>query len=109
MSGNQQDNMEATSWKTIYQQCYSSLVQVLPMSDLAFIAQLEVDGLLPDNTKQTVQAEPTPADKAVCFLHKVVDPVLHGSDRFCKLLVLMKKIDNYLLKMVADNFLGGVL
>ena len=98
--------METTTWESIYQQCYPYLVQVLPMNDPTFLAQLEAEGLLPENVKQAIQAEPTQADKAVCFLHNVVDPVQHGSKKLCKLLVLMTK-DNLLLQRVANNFIGG--
>ena len=77
------------------------------MNDLTFLATLEAEGLLPENVKQAIQAEPTQADKAVCFLHNVVDPVQHGSaQNLCKLLVLMTKY-NLLLQKVANNFIGG--
>ena len=110
MSGHQQDNVKATSWKCIYNQHYPYLVQALPMNDLDFISQLEAEGLLPENVKQAIQAEPTQADKAVYYLHNVVDPVQHGSTPFCKLFVFMRKrTDNYLLQVVVNNFLGGML
>ncbi|XP_065903075.1 NACHT, LRR and PYD domains-containing protein 12-like isoform X2 [Dysidea avara] len=97
-----------TPWESIYHQCYPYLVQVLPMNDLTFLAELEAEGLLPENVKQAIQVEPTQADKAVYYLHNVVDPVQHGSVRFCKLLILMRRrTDNFLLQVVANNFLGA--
>jgi len=104
MSGNQE---ESTTWRNVYEQCYTSLVHFLPMSDMEFIEHLEVNGLLSATNKQALQAEPTQVNKAVCFLNNEINPNHNSSTKFQSLLVLISSSDSP-LKLVASNFLEGI-
>ncbi|XP_065888160.1 NACHT, LRR and PYD domains-containing protein 12-like isoform X2 [Dysidea avara] len=81
------------STSEVFQHFFPQLVNILPMNDVTFIAQLFSSKLLPGNVKDQVRSQVTPADKATFFLDHVIKPSLLTSglgSSFNKLLKVME-------------------
>ena len=92
--------------RPIYHDFYPKLIRVLPLSDAIFVAQLVKNGFLPGDTKESIKAKPTPAEKTTFFLDNCIAPGFNddGSNPlFNQLLELMERSDNMVLKSVAKE------
>ena len=91
------------STSEVFKQFYVELVTMLPVDDTMFLAKLFSCDLLPGNLMNKVEAERTPADKAMCFLDgKIKHDISNGDDRsFNKLLDIMEESGNDSLKHLA--------
>jgi len=78
----------------VFQHFYSQLVNILPMNDVTFTAQLFSTNLLPGNVKDQVKSLATPADKATHFLDHVIKPSVRNS---------AGRSFNELLKVMEDS------
>ena len=58
----------------IFQERYSELVNILPMNDDTFIAELFSKELLPGDLKQSVSAQYTKTKRAAYFLDYAISP-----------------------------------
>ena len=84
---------------------YSLLVEMLPMNDAIFIAQLYANGLLPGDLKNQLNLpHRTSADKAVLFLDSVIEPSVtsDGGSNSDKLLNVMEDSEYKHLKKLAE-------
>ena len=79
---------------------YSSLMQVLPMSDPNFVEILCRCELLTNNVKLDLQPMTKSIEKASYFLHNSIKPGLDGEKIF-KLLTAMKNSDDETVKDLA--------
>ena len=88
---------------------YPKLVDILPMNDAIFIAELVPHGLLPSDLKDQVQACKTSKDKATHFLDNVIKPSVNSGvgSSFDKLLNVMESSDyqgvRELAKLIRDS------
>jgi len=80
------------STNKVFQHFFPQLVDILPMDDVTFTAQLFSTNLLPGNVKEQVKSQATSADKATHFLDHVIKPSLTSSvgNSFNKLLKVME-------------------
>ena len=62
------------STSEVFQHFFPQLVNILPMNDVTFTAQLFSSKLLPGNVKDQVKSQTTQADKATYFLDHVIKP-----------------------------------
>jgi len=60
--------------ESVFQHFYPQLVQILPMDDVTFIAQLFSVNLLPGDAKDLMGSHPTQASKASWFLDRMIKP-----------------------------------
>lgn len=88
----------------VFQQFYDKLVNILPMKDPIFIAQLFSHRLLPDNLKDCVESQTTQALKASCFLDQMIRPsVTTGiGNSFDELLSVMKDSEYQSVNELAE-------
>ena len=104
-------NTKMPTMKSVYRECYLELINVLPMEDPHFIAQLFREDFLPGDTKDAIAARATRAEKATFFLDKMITKVFKddGSNlMFLKLLNLMMSTDNEAVKSLAEEIKGKV-
>ena len=93
----------------VFQQYYCKLVEILPMNDSTFIAELVPHDLLPGDLKHQLKAQNTPKDKATHFLDNVIKPSVTSGvgNSFDQLLVVMKNSDyktvKELHKLITDT------
>ena len=75
----------------------------LPMDDSTFIAKLATSNLLPGDTGRKIEAQSTPADKASCFLNRIIKSSLDADniDSFNKLLSVMEQCEYDHIKQLA--------
>ena len=95
-----------SSMKQVYMDYYPKLMQVLPMNDALFIAQLYAGRFLPGDTKDVIQSRHTRAEKVQCFLDNCIKPAFlddESNDIFLALLKMMENSDNVVLKSVAKE------
>ena len=87
-------NYDISSFTTgkVFQHFFPQLVNILPMNDVTFTAQLFSSKLLPGNVKDQVGSQATQADKATYFLDHVIKPSLASGvgSSFNKLLKVME-------------------
>jgi len=89
----------------IYRHFYGKLVQVLPVEDASFIAELYSQNLLPGDTKAKIHSLSTRSEKASFFLdHNIGPKVGIGSiDSLYKLLDVMENFeDDYMKELARD-------
>ena len=84
----------------VFTSYYSSLMQVLPMSDLNFIETLCRCKLLTENVKLDLQTMTKSTEKASYFLDNSIKPGLDDK-KFLKLLTAMKNSDHETVKDLA--------
>jgi len=60
--------------KEVFRQFYSKLVNILPMDDATFIAELYQHNLLPGNLKDLISAQLTQKNKVAYFLDNAIKP-----------------------------------
>ena len=77
--------------KQVFQDYYPKLVEILPMNDATFIAELVPHGLLPGDLKHQLEAQNTSKDKATHFLDNAIKPSINIDDdsNLTKLLSVM--------------------
>ena len=92
------------STKQVFQQFFVELVNMLPMHDPEFLAQLLERDLLPDNLIKA-KARAARADKAADFLYSKIYPDISfgNSTSFNMLLDVMKNTENDRLKALAEK------
>ena len=80
------------STSEVFQHFFLQLVNILPMNDVTFTAQLFSSKLLPGNVKDQVKSQATQVDKATYFLDHVIKPSLTSGvgSSFNKLLKVME-------------------
>ena len=81
------------------------------MEDAIFIAKLHTAGLLPGDLKAMMQSPslPTSAHKASYFIDKAILPdVADNSTNLNKLLTVMEKFNNDVVKNVAAEIQGAL-
>ena len=80
------------STSEVFQHFFPQLVNILPMNDVTFTAQMFSSKLLPGNVKDQVKSQATQADKATYFLDHVIKPSLTSGvgSSFNKLLKVME-------------------
>ena len=78
----------------VFKHFYSKIVEILPMNDGLFMAELFSDDLLPGDVKKYIHAQATSAEKAVLFLDCIIKPSVtsdsDGDNSFDKLLNIME-------------------
>ena len=92
----------------VYKKNYCEMVNVLPMSDVTFMAQLYSLNLLPGDAKDQIESKHTKAEKAAHFLDNVIKPALAVSDvtPFQALLTAMENYDGYLVINLGSKIKG---
>ena len=82
---------EVDIYMEIYLKFYPQLVKTLPMNDAYFMAELTRHFFTTGNLKAMIEAKPTEADKATCFLDNAIKRSLESHDitSFQKLLEVM--------------------
>ena len=104
-----QAEMSKQTLKQVFQRYYPKLVEMLPMNDATFIAELVPHGLLPGDLKHQLEAQNTSKDKATHFLDNAIKPsIIIGDDNtFTKLLSVMVDSDfqgvRNLAKQIKDS------
>ena len=97
------------STKRALMRYYPTLVDILPMNDATFIAELVPPGLLPGDLKDQLQACKTSKDKATHFLDNVIKPSVNSGvgSSFDKLLNVMEGSDyqgvRELARLIRDS------
>lgn len=76
--------------KNVYKNFYRTLVNILPMEDAEFQAQLVKHHLLPLNLKDRVSAKPTRRDKAMYFLDNAISNYLESEVDLTPLIELLE-------------------
>jgi len=92
--------------KEVFIQFYPKLVAVLPMSDALFMAKLYSQDLLPGDSKAQIEAKPTTAERASCFLDTVIERGFvddNTNPTFYSLLSIMQENDDPLLRSLAET------
>jgi len=83
-------------------------IEILPMNDPIFFANLTVANLLPGDTKAAIEAKATSAEKAKEFLEKCIEPAFYldpnCNDSLNTLLAVMEKSDYQTVKELAEEF-----
>ena len=88
----------------IYNEYYAKLIKKLPMKDAIFLGKLYTADLFSGNQKEKMESETTSPERATYFLDNAIKPALEDDDDiepFLKLLEVMEKFDNNLLKKLA--------
>ena len=77
--------------KQVFLCYYPKLVEILPMNDATFIAELVPHGLLPGDLRDQLEAQKTSKDKATHFLDNAIKPsiIIGDENSFTKLLSVM--------------------
>ena len=89
----------------VFQDFYSDLVNILPMDDETFTAELFTKELLPGDLKQSVSAKETQTKKATYFLDHAISPSAMGDvgKSFKVLLRVMQASEYTSLKNLAGK------
>ena len=109
LPANQAEMSTKQALKQVFQDYYPKLVEVLPMNDATFIAELVPHGLLPGDLKHQLEAQNTLKHKATHFLDNAIKPsIIIGDDNsFTKLLSVMADGDfqsvRNLAKQIKDS------
>ena len=77
----------------MYEKYFSNLVEVLPMDDVTFKAQLSNNHILPDGVDAHIKSISTVTEKADYFLRRVIKPSINISQtqEFNNLIATMKE------------------
>ena len=102
------------AYMKVYNDNYVSLVNVLPMNDVLFTANLTGEKLLPANIGSHIGSLPTRAKKAEYFLQNVIQPSLAVNDTrdLNNFISIMKESEYRALNTVAAKMieeLEGIL
>ena len=91
--------------KALFQHFYAKLVDILPMDDADFTAELFRIGLLPGNRKDMISAQGTRKNKSVYFLDNVIKPgvTCDVGTGFHDLLTVMEHSEYKDLKSLAEQ------
>ena len=90
------------STSDVFKQFFAKLVNLLPMDDPLFVAELFSHDLLPGNHYDQVESKSTRANKAVYFLNHVIKPALTTDvGSLDRLLDVMEDTDYYVVKQLA--------
>ena len=109
MSVNQAEMSTKQALKQVFQDYYLKLVEILPMKDATFKAELVSHGLLPGDLKDQLEAQNTTKDKATHFLDDAIKPSISIDDdsSLAKLLSVMANSDfkgvKNLAKQIKDS------
>lgn len=77
------------------------LLKILPLEDDLFLGRLGEVDLLPENSRASIRAKGTRAEKVSYFLYHVVEP---AADAYLpKLLSVMEESDNVAVKRLAND------
>ena len=89
----------------VFKSHYSKLVKLLPMNDVFFMSELYGNDLLPGDLKTKIESLPTSFERASKFLDNVIRPSVEINDsrKFHKLLSLMKEIDDFNVRELAEK------
>lgn len=90
---------------------YPNFINVLPLDDITFVGDLvHACDMFPGNTKDTVIAQTTRADKAAEFLKQCIEPGFsydgNSNQLLDKLLLVMEHSDFPATKHLAKTFKG---
>ena len=79
--------------KAVFQHFYSKLVNILPMDDATFMAELYKSGLLPGDLKSLISVQDTQKKKTAYFLDNAIKPSITSDvgTSFSKLLTVMER------------------
>ena len=87
------EEQESTCYdQLVFQYFYSKLVDILPMDDVTFMADLYGSGLLPGDLKSSISARDTQRKKSAYFLDNAIEPSVTSDvgTSFSKLLKVME-------------------
>ena len=89
----------------VFKSYYPKLVKLLPMNDVCFMSELYGNDLLPGDLKTKIESLPTSFERASKFLDNVIRPSVEINDsrKFHKLLSLMKEIDDFNVRELAEK------
>ena len=78
--------------KAVFQHFYSKLVNILPMDNATFMAELYKSGLLPGDLKSLISVQDTQKKKSAYFLDNAIKPSVTSDvgTSFSKLLTVME-------------------
>ena len=100
-----------TTLKIKYENSFKNFLQVIPMDDPYFVADLIGGHMFPGDTKDQVKAKPTKAEKTTEFLSKCIEPAFSDDGNtnvmLDKLLDIMEKCDFEPAADLAKNFKSG--
>ena len=91
--------------KTVFQDFYSKLLDILPMDDTTFIAELYRNGLLPGDQKNLISAQDTQKKKSAYFLDYAIKPSVTSDvgTSFSDLLMVMENSEYENVKGLAKQ------
>lgn len=89
-------------YKQLYVDYHEKLLK-LPMQDSTFIAKLNARNLLPGDTRNKIEGQTNPSDKASYFLKHIIEPSIDidEGNSFKKLLSVMEECDYDHMKHLA--------
>ena len=100
------DEQESTCYdKAVFQSFYTKLVDILPMDDATFMADLYGSDLLPGDLKSSISARDTQKKKSAYFLDNAIKPSVTSDvgTSFSKLVTVMEKSEYENVKVLAKQ------